>query len=237
MAELVSNVRRLRRSELFATLSGDVLTALAEIFELELVSAGDWVIHHSDETSRFFYVLVEGEAAVIRPGASDEEVQLAALGPGEVIGEMGFFLPDGAGEARGCSVRALTDCELLRAPYPIFATALKGIPSLAPGFLTALSRRLGASNSQFAETQIRLRKAERSLRDLSEFLDLSDANELGVGIEGLIERLVHTASNLLNAERGSLFLIDPHTGELWSKVAEGSEVKEIRVPARAGVVG
>lgn len=54
MAELVSNVRRLRRSELFATLSGDVLTALAEIFELELVSAGDWVIHHSDETSRFF---------------------------------------------------------------------------------------------------------------------------------------------------------------------------------------
>ena len=127
---------------------------------------------------------------------------MAALGPGEVIGEMGLFLPDGAGEARGCSVRALTDCELLRAPYPIFATALEGIPSLAPGFLTALSRRLGASNSQFAETQIRLRKAERSLRDLSEFLGLSDANELGVGIEGLNAEPRTSANNYRDSGAG-----------------------------------
>ncbi|MDP6182754.1 MAG: GAF domain-containing protein [Gammaproteobacteria bacterium] len=66
---------------------------------------------------------------------------------------------------------------------------------------------------------------------------MSEATALGVGIEGLIKRLVHTASNLMNADRASLFLIDPVTGELWSKVAEGADVKEIRIPAGAGVAG
>jgi adenylate cyclase len=34
-----------------------------------------------------------------------------------------------------------------------------------------------------------------------------------------------------------LFLIDSKTGELWSKVAQGSEVKEIRVPRGKGIAG
>jgi adenylate cyclase len=49
--------------------------------------------------------------------------------------------------------------------------------------------------------------------------------------------LVHTASSITDADRATLFLIDPASGDLWSKVAEGAEVKEIRVPAGAGLVG
>ena len=58
-----------------------------------------------------------------------------------------------------------------------------------------------------------------------------------MGIEGLIDRLVRTASKLMKADRASLFLIDPLTGDLWSKVAEGEETREIRVPCRVGVIG
>ena len=45
------------------------------------------------------------------------------------------------------------------------------------------------------------------------------------------------ATQLLNAERSTLFLYDSEPDELWSQVAEGAGQKEIRMPARAGIAG
>src|SRR5713226_4439271 len=45
------------------------------------------------------------------------------------------------------------------------------------------------------------------------------------------------ATQLLNAERSTLFLCDGGNNELWSQVAEGAGQKEIRSPARAGIAG
>ena len=72
---------------------------------------------------------------------------------------------------------------------------------------------------------------------LHQFLDLSETHALGAGIEGLIESLVHAASPLMKADRASLFLIDSRTGELWSKVAEGHDIREIRLRPGSGLVG
>src|SRR5258705_1039849 len=58
-----------------------------------------------------------------------------------------------------------------------------------------------------------------------------------MGIEALIDRVVTTASKLLRAERASLFLVDPVRGELWSKVAQGVQSREIRVRMGHGLVG
>ena len=45
------------------------------------------------------------------------------------------------------------------------------------------------------------------------------------------------ASRLLNADRSSLFVVDEAHGELWSKIAQGLEVREIRVPIGQGIAG
>jgi adenylate cyclase len=42
---------------------------------------------------------------------------------------------------------------------------------------------------------------------------------------------------LTTAERSTLFMHDPETGELWSRVAEGTDSKEIRLPSYGGLVG
>ena len=81
------------------------------------------------------------------------------------------------------------------------------------------------------------RSAEESLRHLSEFLSLSDTTALGRGIEELIEQLVHAASHVMRAERASLFLVDPASGELWSMVAEGEESRPLRLPTGKGIAG
>ena len=56
-------------------------------------------------------------------------------------------------------------------------------------------------------------------------------------IDELLKKIVNSTSEVMNAERASLFLVDPKTGDLWSKVAQGMESMEIRIPIGVGIAG
>ncbi|MCK5806446.1 MAG: GAF domain-containing protein, partial [Lentisphaeria bacterium] len=56
-------------------------------------------------------------------------------------------------------------------------------------------------------------------------------------IEPLLEKIVTVTTEILHADRSTLFLHDKRTDELWSRVAEGMNSREIRFPASAGLAG
>lgn len=56
-------------------------------------------------------------------------------------------------------------------------------------------------------------------------------------IDELLKKIVTSTSEVMNAERASLFLVDPKSGDLWSKVAQGVDSMEIRVPMGVGIAG
>jgi adenylate cyclase len=127
--------------------------------------------------------------------------------------------------------------EVLELSYTDLQRALEETARLAKNLLDLVTRRLRQTNFQFQEMVQHTRDVERMLRDLSSFLDMSDILSLRMSIEGLIERVVHTASRIMRAERASLFLLDVATGMLWSKVAQGEESRDIRVPLGSGLAG
>jgi adenylate cyclase len=49
-------------------------------------------------------------------------------------------------------------------------------------------------------------------------------------IDQLLLKIVGKTSEVMNADRCTLFLLDRQSGGLWSKVAQGDNMKEIRVP-------
>ncbi|MGQ4809346.1 hypothetical protein NKDENANG_02762 [Candidatus Entotheonellaceae bacterium PAL068K] len=51
----------------------------------------------------------------------------------------------------------------------------------------------------------------------------------------LLNKIMETTTAILDAERGTLFPYDDRTNELWSQVAHGAEINEIRLPTRAGI--
>jgi adenylate cyclase len=53
----------------------------------------------------------------------------------------------------------------------------------------------------------------------------------------LFPRLMEVVTEALNADRSSLFLHDPETHELFSRVVQGDAIGEIRFPAHMGVAG
>ena len=79
--------------------------------------------------------------------------------------------------------------------------------------------------------------AESTSGELRQLLDVNIAIASEIELNALLRRIVTVTSQILRADRSSLFLYDARTDELWSMVAEGVESREIRFPAGAGLAG
>ncbi|MEO1926721.1 MAG: GAF domain-containing protein, partial [Gammaproteobacteria bacterium] len=56
-------------------------------------------------------------------------------------------------------------------------------------------------------------------------------------LEHLLPEIMANISAFMNADRSTLFLYDEQNNELWSEVAQGSSLNEIRIAADKGIAG
>ena len=68
-------------------------------------------------------------------------------------------------------------------------------------------------------------------------LDVTTSLTRTLDLDVLIDKIVSKISEILDAERSSIFLVDSTTGELWSKRAEGMKGTVIRFPVSGGLAG
>src|SRR5205823_7195813 len=83
------------------------------------------------------------------------------------------------------------------------------------------------SEAQSQKTITQLSLLFEATRLLNSTLDLSE----------LLELILKIARTEVKADRGSVFLVDRKTEQLWSIVASGLDHQEIRVPIGRGVAG
>jgi adenylate cyclase len=75
------------------------------------------------------------------------------------------------------------------------------------------------------------------LRHAELLLDVSQKLASMETLDEMLETLISITTTELGAERGTLFLNDPETGELYSRIALGSQTREIRLMNTEGVAG
>ena len=75
------------------------------------------------------------------------------------------------------------------------------------------------------------------IKDEAQILKVAQELSEELEVDALLTRIMRTTTELLNADRSTIFVHDPKTKELWSRVAEGMRVKEIRIPENAGIAG
>jgi len=86
-------------------------------------------------------------------------------------------------------------------------------------------------STQFVE---RMKKSrEQEMRFLDMISDVTSELELGT----LLQRVMAEATRMLNADRSTLFLNDHKTAELYSRLAMGDRMEEIRLPNHMGIAG
>ena len=75
------------------------------------------------------------------------------------------------------------------------------------------------------------------IRKLHSLLELGELIGLDLQLDEMLLKIAQKACEVMESDRCSLFLHDPATGELWSKVALGMEGQVIRIPCGAGIAG
>jgi len=109
------------------------------------------------------------------------------------------------------------------------------------GDFDAEDRRLLEELSQQAAAALEnarlFEKVERQQREEAMLLEVVSSIASEIRLEPLLEKILTAATQLLDAERGTLFLHDPKRNELFSHVAGGIDSAQIRFPANAGIAG
>jgi len=75
------------------------------------------------------------------------------------------------------------------------------------------------------------------VRKLHSLLELGRLIGLDLKLDEMLVQIARKACEVMESDRCSLFLHDPKTDELWSKVALGMEGREIRFPSGSGLAG
>ena len=69
------------------------------------------------------------------------------------------------------------------------------------------------------------------------FLELVSEISSEFDLSAILQRVVQETTKMLNAERATIFLHDPATGTLFSRVSAGDAINEIRFPSHMGIAG
>jgi CRP-like cAMP-binding protein len=125
------------KAPIFQHLSRGSLESVAKVAKVQQFKSGDVLVTEGEDAMSFF-VIVNGEAEVIKGLGKDGAVTLDKLGPLDFFGEMALL----DGFPRSASVRAVTECECIVLVRWDFLGLIKSNPQVALDILPVLSRRL-----------------------------------------------------------------------------------------------
>lgn len=80
-------------------------------------------------------------------------------------------------------------------------------------------------------------KVERARHEELQLLEVTSAISSELQLDALLNKIISVTTDMLGADRSSLFIYDRRGDQLWSRVAQGAEITEIRFPSHAGIAG
>ena len=82
-----------------------------------------------------------------------------------------------------------------------------------------------------------MEKLQKRVEKLGAILEVAKALVAERDLDRLLQLIVSSAARVVEADRCTLFLVDHERGEIWSKVAQGVGITEIRFPLGRGIAG
>jgi CRP-like cAMP-binding protein len=150
---LEDDMALLSRVALFRDMDRDALRLLAFSSELRHLRLGD-TLFRKDDISEYSFVVASGTIALI-----DNDIALAILGPGALIGEMALFTET----RRPATAVAREPATLLRLSRQIFRRTLEEYPETALRIAAILRSRVKRISGELAVVKGNLRKIEPKL--------------------------------------------------------------------------
>lgn len=226
-------VEVLRACTIFQDLNDPSLKKIAKILKKEAHPAGTILIDF-DSTPDKVFILDRGKVRVSRFTSYGEEALLNILNPGALIGELAVL----DGRRRSARVTCVEDTTVYVLTKAQFEKIVIGNGKVSFNLLKELCGRIRGANEnvvkqleeQHASIQVRMSKLQR-------LIEASKSINSTLDIDKLLGLILNSSIKSIDADRGTLYLVDEVKKELWSKVLQGDNMVEIRLPIGKGIAG
>jgi adenylate cyclase len=252
-AKRLAEVRKkLRKAEMLLEVSrkiaaidslGDALTALVDLISEELNVERSTLFLNDPRTEELY--------SCVAQGALSREIRMmnnTGIAGAVFESGVGEIILDAYGDAR---FNSNIDAQTGFTTEAIVCAPVRTVKGEVIGVTQALNKKKGRfgqrdldlleeittqaavtlQSKQFVERMKKNRAQE--IEFLNVVTDITSELELG----NLLTKVMVEATRMLNADRSTLFLNDEKTNELFSRIAMGDSLGEIRLPNHAGIAG
>ncbi len=226
-------IKNLLSTELFQGLAEEELVSLLTTFEEEQYSAGK-IIFDTNTSGERVYLITGGAVRISRLTNYGDETTLDILQSGELFGELASL----DGKSRSARVTAVEDTSLISFDHISFENIFRRNQRIASNLFRELSARIRKTDDNIVlrleEQRIAIESRYQKLQNL---IDASKSINSTLDLDKLLGLILDAATKSIGADRGTLYLVDDVKKELWSKILQGSNMIEIRLPIGKGLSG
>jgi K+-sensing histidine kinase KdpD len=228
-----ATMERLRRNILFSGVSPRTIDKVIPKIREHVFRPGDVVFDESSR-GRELYCITRGRIRIKKYTKFGVESLLAVLHEGDFFGELSSI----DGLPRSARAEAMDEAAVVTIGQHEIRELLAASDAFTFNMLNNLAVRLRSMDQTFVLELDRNAMVSKTQVDrLSMLIEASKIVNSAIEIDKLLGLILDVAARSINADRGTLYLLDRQTNELWSKVAQGNNIVEIRLPAGKGLAG
>ncbi|HLA68850.1 MAG TPA: ATP-binding protein [Bacteroidota bacterium] len=230
---LERQLKALKKSDIFKDLDAKTLTTLAKNLKGEKHPAGTILLDMDSKPDKVFFI-EKGKVKISRLTRFGDETILNIVEEGNIVGELAVV----DGHRRSARAVCLENSEFLVLPKKIFDKTLWSEPALTQSLLREFCVRLRRANDNIVrKLETQREESDESFERLQKLIEASKNINSTLDLDRLLGLILDAAVKSIDSDRGTLYLVDDIKRELWSKVLQGENMVEIRLPVGKGLSG
>jgi K+-sensing histidine kinase KdpD len=212
----------------------DVIESLNSARESK-IDAGQTVLREG-EIVEALYILKSGSVRVEKLIDGKEEI-ICSLGPGDFFGESAIDdIKDSLGAS--ASVTAAEDSTIICFSKETLNVIMQRFPQITMNMTKTLSKRLSLTNDTLKkQIETHHESTKKEINRLNALVEATQTVNSSLELDKVLQLILDEAIRITDAERGTIYLVDENTKEIWSKILVGGELNEVRQPIGKGISG
>jgi signal transduction histidine kinase/CRP-like cAMP-binding protein len=233
MPDEPSLLNSIRYNVLFESASEETLQKVLNSAVLKEVHEGE-VVFEDGSSGGCLYLILAGSVKIAKATKRGDEAILAILHSGDFFGELELI----DGRPRSARAIAIADCKIAILYQPQFDDIMQHDRGFVLNLVRMMSLRLRTSDQMvILHSERHVAALQHQINKMHKLIEASKTVNSTLDTDKLLSVILQTATATVKADRGTLYLIDEAKGELWSKVLQGKEMVEIRLPIGTGIAG
>ncbi len=223
----------LSRSDILANVREDILAECTRVVQVRSAPSGTVLFNVGDKADKV-YIIRSGSVRVERTTTYGHDVTILVLGPGNLVGELAII------DKRPRSARAVceADCNFFVFDEENFLKIFEADPHISQNVIRQMCSRLRSSNERvIAILEEQYYAAQQRFLRLNNLVEAAKNINSSLDLDKVLKLILDAAVKGVEADRGTLYLVDDIKRELWSKVLQGRDMVEIRLPIGKGIAG